>query len=240
MGDILSGETQLFILLKDCINFLLHLVLLLWKIHEVLATNNIPHQHCQVQHSRQHHSHTPLSYNYPQELQKEICWPTFLDSLVYLKREVYSTYFSVFFSILFFFLWLLIKAQGRCDQSLCDCSSLSRAGRCRALQVSSELCHWLHQNPPAPPALVLQLYTQYKLWARGGCRGASIQGAANCRVSIIPTELSPGAAGCRVNFPPFSSSMLTLSPSSSLYILLITWASLISGWHNLSSSNLSH
>ena len=140
------------------------------------------------------------SYNYPQELKKEIFWPTFLVSLVCLKREVYSTYFSGFFSIIIFFLWLLIKARGRCDQALCDCFSLSRAGRCRPLQASSELCHWLQQNPPAPPALVLQLYTQYKLWARGGCRGASIQGAANCRVSIIPTELSPGAAGCRVNF----------------------------------------
>ena len=206
MGDILSGETQLFILLKDCINFLLHLVLLLWKIHEVLATNNIPHQHCQVQHSRQHHhSHTPSELQLPPRVKKRNILANFSSlSGMFEKRSLFNLLLSIFlYNNLF--LWLLIKARGRCDQALCDCFSLSRAvgldasGLCRPRQNSVIGCSRTPRRPLLP---VLQLYTQYKLWARGGCRGASIQGAANCRVSIIPTELSPGAAGCRVNFSP--------------------------------------
>ena len=153
MGDILSGETQLFILLKDCINFLLHLVLLLWKIHEVLATNNIPHQHCQVQHSRQHHhSHTPSELQLPPRVKKRNILANFSSlSGMFEKRSLFNLLLSIFlYNNLF--LWLLIKARGRCDQSLCDCFSLSRAGCCLPLQASSELCHWLQQNPPAPPA----------------------------------------------------------------------------------------
>ena len=125
--------------------------------------------------------------------------------------------------------WFLIKAQRRCDQFLW----LLSASPGLSGEVLTRLCWllslaaWASMQPPAQ-----QHYTQYK----PGWEGAECcKGAANCRVSIIPTELSPGAAGCRVNFPP---SMLTLTLSS--LFPLITWASLILRLHNLSSSNLSH
>ena len=49
--------------------------------------------------------------------------------------------------------------------------------------------HWLPQPPPRPLLSAAPHSTEC-------CKGA-----ANCRVSIIPTEQSPGAAGCGVNLP---------------------------------------
>ena len=218
-------KTQLFILLKDCINFLLHLFILLSKIHEVLATtNNIPHQHCQVQYSRQQPTHLPWSL-ISQEIWNECCWLTFLGSGLF-ERFIQPSEFSL---ITFFFVVFNQSSRQMWPVPVAPLASVELSTLLPP-PFSSALCHWLHLPSPCPlfPPLCSALYSIQT--ARGLLQGSSkLQSFNNPNNWAVPWLCSQLAS---------PSSMLTLTPSSSF--LLITWASLIPRSHNLSSSNLSH